>query len=176
MSSSDHGSHLGADLYKILELSPQCSTKDISQAYKRLALTFHPDKNKSDKASSMFIEINRAYKILSNASSKKAYDKLHNRLQNRTKINDDLAKRRNILRENLKAREKEFRHAKAQETSSFMRSSRSAPKYQDLDKEKSFFSEPNEACPPASLPKCFDEIKDFYEHEERVLKKLKLQP
>jgi curved DNA-binding protein CbpA len=62
--------------YFILGLSIYASDAQIKQAYRRLALQFHPDKNPSAEAETIFKEINEAYEILGNQPSKAAYDEL----------------------------------------------------------------------------------------------------
>ena len=52
------------------------SEADIKQAYRRLALQFHPDKNQSDQAETIFKEINEAYEILGDNEKKVTYDLL----------------------------------------------------------------------------------------------------
>lgn len=61
--------------YRILGLRRTASHKEIKQAYKRLVMEWHPDKNKKIGAEQRFMEINRAYQILSNPERREAYDK-----------------------------------------------------------------------------------------------------
>ncbi len=53
------------DPYEILGVGKDATAKEIKKAYRKLALTFHPDKNKSDGAQKMFVLINEAYSKLS---------------------------------------------------------------------------------------------------------------
>jgi curved DNA-binding protein CbpA len=49
------------DYYKILGVEKTASRDEIKKAYKNLAMTFHPDKNKGDpKAEETFKKINEA--------------------------------------------------------------------------------------------------------------------
>ncbi len=63
--------------YQILEIDRNASQEDIKNAYKKLALKWHPDKNKGNKeeAEIKFREMTKAYKILSDEESRKKYDK-----------------------------------------------------------------------------------------------------
>ncbi len=62
------------DYYKILELPPSATLKEIKTAYRRLAHQFHPDKNNNDLyASSQFEVIKEAYEVLSDPSKKEYY-------------------------------------------------------------------------------------------------------
>lgn len=63
------------DLYKILGLSPSATKEEIKKAYRKLALEWHPDKNKSTNAHEMFIKINEAYLILYDEQARAKYDK-----------------------------------------------------------------------------------------------------
>lgn len=61
--------------YQTLGISPKAGLKEIKIAFKRLAFQYHPDKNDGDKgAEEKFKEINEAYKTLSSAVLRKAYD------------------------------------------------------------------------------------------------------
>ena len=55
--------------YKTLGLSTSATKAEIKIAYRKLAKKYHPDKNKSQQASQLFIEVNEAYAYLSNESS-----------------------------------------------------------------------------------------------------------
>ena len=57
--------------YKILGISRNASEKEIKEAYHKLAMKYHPDKNRDDKnALKKFQEISSAYEYLSNQASK----------------------------------------------------------------------------------------------------------
>lgn len=62
------------DLYKILGVSKSASAEEIKRAYRKLALEYHPDKNKSKEAEEKFKEINQAYEILGNPQKRQQYD------------------------------------------------------------------------------------------------------
>jgi len=62
------------DYYDILGVAKDSSAADIKKAYRKLALEWHPDRNKTEEASEKFKEINEAYEILSNPKKKEAYD------------------------------------------------------------------------------------------------------
>lgn len=62
------------DPYKTLGVSKNSSPEEIKKAYRKLAVEFHPDKNKSKEAEEKFKEINQAYEVLGNAQKKAQYD------------------------------------------------------------------------------------------------------
>ena len=64
------------DYYETLGVNKNANESDIKKAYKRLAMKYHPDRNKSDKkiAESKFKEVRKAYDIISNPEKRKAYD------------------------------------------------------------------------------------------------------
>uniref|UniRef100_A0A672NV15 DnaJ homolog subfamily C member 10 n=1 Tax=Sinocyclocheilus grahami TaxID=75366 RepID=A0A672NV15_SINGR len=64
------------DYYNLLGISREASTREIRQAFKKLALTMHPDKNPNDAtAHEKFLKINRAYEVLKDEDLRKKYDK-----------------------------------------------------------------------------------------------------
>ena len=63
------------DYYEVLGVSRTASTQEIKQAYRKLAIKYHPDKNKGDKASEeKFKEATAAYEVLSDAKKRPIYD------------------------------------------------------------------------------------------------------
>ena len=62
------------DYYSILGVSKSASADEIKKAYRKLALQFHPDKNKTKEADAKFKEVTKAYEVLSDAQKKQTYD------------------------------------------------------------------------------------------------------
>ncbi len=62
------------DFYDILGLSKSASAAEIKSAYRKLALKWHPDRNKEADAHEKFKEINEAYEVLSSSEKKSKYD------------------------------------------------------------------------------------------------------
>jgi curved DNA-binding protein CbpA len=63
------------DYYKVLGIAPSANTKELNEAYRKLAFLYHPDRNQNNpEATKKMQEINEAYAILSNPSKRKQYD------------------------------------------------------------------------------------------------------
>ncbi|MCL4384386.1 DnaJ domain-containing protein [Patescibacteria group bacterium] len=62
------------DYYEVLGVRKGASKEEIKSAYRKLALQYHPDRNKEPGAEDKFKEINEAYEILSNEQKRSAYD------------------------------------------------------------------------------------------------------
>ena len=63
------------DYYDVLGVKKNSSADQIKSAYRKLAVKYHPDKNKGDKgAEEKFKEASEAYHVLSNAERKQSYD------------------------------------------------------------------------------------------------------
>lgn len=63
------------DYYEVLGVEKSASQSDIKSAYRKLALKYHPDKNKDDKeAEEKFKEASEAYEVLSDEDKRKKYD------------------------------------------------------------------------------------------------------
>ena len=66
---------MAEDYYRILGVSKKASKEELKKAFRKLAMKYHPDKNKDDKAAEeQFKKINEAYAVLSNGKKKKQYD------------------------------------------------------------------------------------------------------
>lgn len=65
---------MGKDYYKILGIQKGTSEDEIKKAYRKQALKYHPDKNKSPDAEEKFKEIAEAYDVLSDPKKKDIYD------------------------------------------------------------------------------------------------------
>lgn len=62
------------DYYDVLGVSKTASAAELKSAYRKLALEWHPDRNKSPEAEAKFKEINEAYQVLSDSKKKQTYD------------------------------------------------------------------------------------------------------
>ena len=63
------------DYYEVLGVPRDASEEAIKRAFRRLALEFHPDRNKGDGASEKFKEINEAYQVLTDTKKRTTYDR-----------------------------------------------------------------------------------------------------
>ncbi|MDO9516547.1 MAG: molecular chaperone DnaJ [Methanosarcinaceae archaeon] len=63
------------DYYEILGVSKDASEADLKKEYRKLAMKFHPDKNKEADAEEKFKEISEAYAVLSDADKRSEYDR-----------------------------------------------------------------------------------------------------
>ena len=62
------------DYYAILGVPRNASEEDIRRAYREAALRLHPDKNEGPEATELFLQVNRAYELLSDVDQRAAYD------------------------------------------------------------------------------------------------------
>lgn len=64
------------DYYEVLGVDRQASEADLKKAYRRLAMKYHPDRNKDDAgAEDKFREIQEAYGVLSDSEKRSLYDR-----------------------------------------------------------------------------------------------------
>lgn len=63
------------DYYDILGIEKNASEEEIRKNYKKLAIKFHPDKNKSSLSSDAFKKVSHSFSVLSNKEKRNNYDK-----------------------------------------------------------------------------------------------------
>ncbi|KAG7887981.1 hypothetical protein KL936_003999 [Ogataea polymorpha] len=63
--------------YEVLEISRNATDAEIKKSYRRLALKYHPDKNKSASAEEKFKQINDSYGVLSDPVKKAEFDQTY---------------------------------------------------------------------------------------------------
>jgi molecular chaperone DnaJ len=62
------------DYYEVLGVSKNVSKDELKNTYRKLALQYHPDRNKSSDAEEKFKEISEAYAVLFDDEKRKQYD------------------------------------------------------------------------------------------------------
>ena len=62
------------DYYEILGISKNATKIEIKKAFRKLAMQYHPDRNKEPGSEEKFKEINEAYEVLSNENKRSQYD------------------------------------------------------------------------------------------------------
>lgn len=99
------------DYYRVLGISQTASSDQIRRQFKKLALDFHPDRNKSPNAHTFFKEIMEAYEILSDSKKKNIYD------EHRREVMDILHNENNFDEQN---EESAYRQSKPKTVSDWM--------------------------------------------------------
>jgi curved DNA-binding protein CbpA len=64
------------DFYGVLGVARTASDDDIKEAFRKLALEYHPDRNRSPEAEERFKDISEAYSVLSDPQKRTLYDAL----------------------------------------------------------------------------------------------------
>lgn len=62
------------DYYEVLGVPRESSKEQIKDAYRKLAMQYHPDRNKALDAEEKFIEVSEAYAVLSDDQKRQEYD------------------------------------------------------------------------------------------------------
>lgn len=61
--------------YDTLDVSPQATSAEIKQAYRRLAKRFHPDSQSETANNEKIVQVNAAYEILGDPNRRRTYDR-----------------------------------------------------------------------------------------------------
>lgn len=81
---------MSKDYYNILGLDKYSTQEEIKKGYKKLALKYHPDKNKNNEECKIkFCNITEAYNVLNTDEKKKRYDMFGNMDENDLKFDED---------------------------------------------------------------------------------------
>src|SRR3989339_1058800 len=71
------------DYYEILGITKGASEQEIKTAYRRQALKWHPDRNKTTEANGKFKNVTKAYEVLSDPKKREMYDQYRESAFNR---------------------------------------------------------------------------------------------
>ncbi|XP_067012994.2 dnaJ homolog subfamily C member 17 [Anabrus simplex] len=111
---------LDVDLYELLGIDVNCTVQDVKKAYRKKALSCHPDKNPDNpRAAELFHELSRALEILTDESARAAYDKVLRARKAAKLRHKELDSRRKKLKEDLEAREKKAEELAARKRNNF---------------------------------------------------------
>lgn len=64
------------DYYAILGVSKTATPDELKRAYRKLALEYHPDRNKTKEAETKFKELSAAYEVLKDPEKRRVYDQV----------------------------------------------------------------------------------------------------
>ncbi|XP_076762575.1 dnaJ homolog subfamily C member 17 isoform X2 [Xylocopa sonorina] len=100
------------DLYELIGVEKTASVQEIKKAYRKKALSCHPDKNPNNpKAAELFHELSRALEVLTDTSARAAYDKVVNAKYQAKLRAKQYDSKRMKLKEDLEARENAYRQS-----------------------------------------------------------------
>lgn len=63
------------DYYEVLGIARDADARDVKRAYRKLAMSYHPDRNPGPEAEEKFKEASEAYEVLSDAQKRATYDR-----------------------------------------------------------------------------------------------------
>lgn len=101
---------LDEDLFQLLDISPTASDQDVKKAYRRKALTCHPDKCDSPDAVALFGKYKKAAEVLLDKEARKSYERILKARKERQERDNSLDSTRKKFKSNLEAREKAYDH------------------------------------------------------------------
>lgn len=94
------------NLYELLQIAVGADEKEIKSAYRKKALTCHPDKNPDNpRAAELFQQLSRALEVLTDPAARSAYDAVLKAREAAKIRHQGLDAKRRKLKEELEARE-----------------------------------------------------------------------
>jgi len=101
----------GLDLYLLLDVETDADEKTIRKAYRKKALTCHPDKNKDNKeAIALFHQLSDALTVLVDESTRRAYDNVLKARKAAEIRSRQLDGKRRKLKDDLEQRERDAKY------------------------------------------------------------------
>lgn len=140
------------NLYDVLNVSNDCTPKELKNAYKELAKKFHPDKTSGD--SEMFELITHAYNILINPDTRREYDNLYDLVKQTDNNHFDL---RASSKDYIKSQENDYLK-KNKSDKDFENEFKRA--FEDLDRKHGFIRDDN-FVKPLSETATLEKLRDI---------------
>lgn len=98
--------------YHILGLDRQATSEEIKQAYRNLAMKYHPDRNPEKDTHLLFLEVSEAYHTLSNKHQKIVYDSKLKSFLGETMLNTPTYQRYEQVRQKRSSRYRRTRYSR----------------------------------------------------------------
>lgn len=96
------------DLFQLLDISPSATDQEVKKAYRKKALTCHPDKCDGSDAAQLFGRYKKAAEVLLDPEARKSYEKVLRARKERQERDNSLDSTRKKFKSDLEAREKAF--------------------------------------------------------------------
>lgn len=93
--------------YRLLDLQPGATEKDVATAYRKKALQLHPDKNRDDpRAEEKFHALQQAYQVLIDPEARAAYEQILRLRKEQEERRSRLDSKRKLMQDDLLERER----------------------------------------------------------------------
>lgn len=96
------------DLFQLLDIAPTATDQEVKKAYRKKALTCHPDKSDGPDAAALFGRYKKAAELLLDPEARKSYEKVLRAKKDRQEKDNSLDSTRKKFKNDLEAREKAF--------------------------------------------------------------------